>query len=217
MKNKNCMNLLMITDESKIHYVYIKDFNRFICNKTKFKNKKHFCKCCLHCFSSERVLEEHKEVCLKINDQQTVKLRSGSIKFKNYFKQLAVPFKIYADFECNVKTVRSSDRGDSTSCTEKDQGHIRFSLTYKILCVDDKFRKPVVLYRGRNTVNKFIKEIPKEYAYCKKVLNKHFNKNLIMSAEDEERFQSSNKCWICYKLFDAGDNKVKDHCYVIRI
>ena len=32
-----------------------------------------------------------------------------------------------------------------------------------------------------------------------------------MSAEDEERFQSSNKCWICNKLFDVQDNKVRDH------
>ena len=35
-----------------------------------------------------------------------------------------------------------------------------------------------------------------------------------MSVEDEERFQSSNKCWICDKLFDVGDNKVWDHCHV---
>ena len=35
------MNLLLITDESKSHYVYIKDFNRFTCNKTKDKIKKN--------------------------------------------------------------------------------------------------------------------------------------------------------------------------------
>ena len=31
--------------------------------------------------------------------KQSVKLRSGLIKCKNQFKQLAVPFKIYADFK----------------------------------------------------------------------------------------------------------------------
>ena len=35
-----------------------------------------------------------------------------------------------------------------------------------------------------------------------------------MSAEDKERFQSNNKCWICNKLFDVGDNKVRDHCHI---
>ena len=57
-KFENCMDLLLITDENKSHYVYIKDFNRFMCNKTKNKNRKHFCKCCLQCFSSEKVLIE---------------------------------------------------------------------------------------------------------------------------------------------------------------
>ena len=42
-KSQNCMDLLMITDENKSHYVYIKGFNRCIYNKTKFKIKKQFC------------------------------------------------------------------------------------------------------------------------------------------------------------------------------
>ena len=33
-----------------------------------------------------------------------------------------------------------------------------------------------------------------------------------MSEKDEKRFQSSNTCWICDKLFDARDNKIRDHC-----
>ena len=65
-KIKNCMTLLMTTDKNESYYAYIKDFNRFMCNKTKNKNKKHFCKYCLQCFRIERVLVEHKETCLKI-------------------------------------------------------------------------------------------------------------------------------------------------------
>ena len=52
-KFANCMNLMMIADENKLHYFYIRDFNRFMCNKIKYKNKKHFCRYCLQCFSSE--------------------------------------------------------------------------------------------------------------------------------------------------------------------
>ena len=36
------MDLLLISDENKSHYVYIKDFNRFMCNKTKNKGKNIF-------------------------------------------------------------------------------------------------------------------------------------------------------------------------------
>ena len=31
-----------------------------------------------------------------------------------------------------------------------------------------------------------------------------------MSVEHERSFKSSNKYWICNKLFAAGDNKVRD-------
>ena len=74
------MDLLIITDENRSHYVYIKDFNRFMCNKTKCKTKKHFCKYCLHWFSREKVLVERKKACLKLNGKQTEKLRVDSIK-----------------------------------------------------------------------------------------------------------------------------------------
>ena len=66
---------------------------------------------------------KHKETCLEINGKQIVKLKSSSIKFKNDFKQLAVPFKIYADFESLLKEVRSSDKNND-SYTKKYQTHI---------------------------------------------------------------------------------------------
>ena len=47
--------------------------------------------------------------------------------------------------------------------------------------------------------------------YCKKIIKKHFNKSLVMSTKNEEWFQLSNICLICNKLFDAGDDKVRDH------
>ena len=65
-KFENCMDLLLIKDENKSRYVHIKKFNRFMCDKTKTNNKIHFCKYCLQCFSSEKVLQEHKENCLDI-------------------------------------------------------------------------------------------------------------------------------------------------------
>ena len=82
-KFKNWIDLLMIAEVSNSHYVCIKDFDRYMCNKTKNRNKKHFCKYWLKYFSSERVLVKHGVVCWNMNDKQTAKLKSGSIKFKN--------------------------------------------------------------------------------------------------------------------------------------
>ena len=60
-------------------------------------------------------------------------------------------------------------------------------------------------------MSKSIKAILEEYDYCKNFTKKHFNENLVMSSEDERRFQSSNNCWICHKLFVARDSKVRAH------
>ena len=68
------MNLLLFIDDDKSHYMYIKDFDRFMFLKTKNKNKKWFCKNCLQCFSNKNVLAEHKEDCLIVNGKQSVKL-----------------------------------------------------------------------------------------------------------------------------------------------
>ena len=37
------MDFLLLIDDDKSHYVYIKDFDRFIFHKTKHKKKKWFC------------------------------------------------------------------------------------------------------------------------------------------------------------------------------
>ena len=37
------LNLLLITEKDKSHYVFVKDFNRLILSKTKHNDKKHFC------------------------------------------------------------------------------------------------------------------------------------------------------------------------------
>ena len=124
-------------------------------HRTKNKNKKSFCKSCLQGFNNENILIKHKEICLSINSKQSVKLEEGIIKFENYLKQIPVPFKIYADFECNLKKVKCN--GGS----------------YKIVCIDSKFSKPTIIYRGKNAAYEFIKAILEEFEYCKKIMKKN--------------------------------------------
>ena len=73
----------------------------------------------MQCFSSDEVLIEHKEDCLIINGKQKVKLDKGFISFKNYFKQIPVPFKINADFECILEKVDSDIKYSSNSSYTK--------------------------------------------------------------------------------------------------
>ena len=176
-KFENSVELLLVIDENKSHYVYIKDFDRFMLHRTKNRNKKYFCKSCLQCFSIKNLSTKHKEVCLIINGAQSVRLEKGTIELKNYFKQILVSFKSYADFECNLKSVENYEG----SYPKKYQDHIPCGFGYKLVCVDDKFTKPIVVLSCENAAYKFIEAILKVYQYCKKVMKKHFNKNLIMS------------------------------------
>ena len=86
-KFEDSMDLLLLIDDDKSHYVYIKDFDRFMFHKTKNKNKKWFCKSCLQCFSSESVLIKHKESCLSINGKQSVIIEKGITASGNSFKK----------------------------------------------------------------------------------------------------------------------------------
>ena len=116
---------------------------------------------------------KHKEDCLSINGTQSLYLEEGIIKFENYSRQLPVPFKIYADFECNLQDTEIYEG----PCTKKYHDHGPCSYVYKIVCIDNRFSKPivVVVYRGKNTAYEFIKAILKEYKCCQKIVKEHFN------------------------------------------
>ena len=59
-----------------------------------------------------------------------------------------------------------------------------------------------------------MKAILKEHKYCKKIMKNQFNKNLVMTEKEEYLHQESNNCWICKKLIDNKDEKVRDHCHI---
>ena len=209
----DCLDLLLISNGFTSHYVYIKVFNRLLFNKTKNKKKKYFCKSCLQCFSRENVLNEYKNDCLLINGGHNVKLEKGFIEFKNFNRQIPVPFKIYADFECLLKSIDCGVDNECFSYTRKYQDHIPCSFAYKVVCINKKCSKKTCLYRGKNAVNKFLKCIFKEYGYCRSMMKKHFNKNLAITSKENEEFERSNICWICGKLIEF-DDKVRDHCHI---
>ena len=156
---------------------------------------------------------EHKKDCLIINSRENVKLEKGFIEFNNFNKRITCPFKIYADFECLLKEIVSGIHNDCFSYATRYQDHIPCSFAYKLVCLDDKYSKDIVLYRGKNAVYKFIQSIFNEYSYCNSVMKKYFNKNLVMSAEEEEEFEKSNICWICGKLIDIDDKLPDKDCF----
>ena len=107
------LNLLLITEQDKSHYVFINDFNRLMFSRTKHKGKKHYCISCLQGSTTEKILSNHKKQYLLINGCQAVNDESGIIKFTNYNKQIPILFKIYADTECFLK-ITKVEQGEHT-------------------------------------------------------------------------------------------------------
>ena len=220
------MNLLLIVNDEKKHYVlFIKDFNAFMYNQSKHEEEKHFCMFCLLCFSSESILVKHTNNCLTINGAQAIKMpkQGDNIpKFNNFHKQLPIPFVIYADFEAIMKKVQGCKQSEEM---EKDKDKRSYTETYQtpkdcgygykvVCCYDDKYSKPIQMYRGENAVYKFMEKMLEEVEYCKAVVKKRFNKPLVMTEDDKQHFRTMDGCHICGEKYTDKDVHVRHHCHI---
>ena len=223
-KYDNYLEVLYIEEGEKSHYVLITDFDRLMNKFNNDKRKKHFCKYCLHCFSSKDLLVNHGHDCYSLNGTQKIELpKPGSkVFFRNYHRIQPVPFVIYADFEALTKKIPGfgvEPRNNNQSYTDPYEKHKTCGYGYKVVChQDQQYSKPVKIYRGRNVVKHFIESIYREVSECKRVIKKHFNKPLIMTSENELDFQNSTTCYICEKEYSDEESEtnypVRDHCHI---
>ena len=230
-KYDNNLEVLYIEEGEKSHYVLITDFDRLMNNYNKHKEKKNFCKYCLHCFRRKEILVNHGHDCFALNGTQKIELPAPGSKvfFKNYNRIQPAPFVIYADFEALTKKIDTCIPNNDKSYTNPYQEHKTCGYGYKLVChQDQKYSKPVSIYRGKNVVKNFIESIYREVSNCKRVIKKHFNKPLIMTSENELDFQNSTHCYICEKEYSDEDNfimnkgkkieiknhPVRDHCHI---
>ena len=223
--------------EETTHYIYIKDFNRLMFTFTKHKGKKYFCMRCLQCFYSNESLAKHRVYCIAINGVQAIKMpekyidkngveRTPCVYFKNYHKTLPVPFGIYADFECTTEKIsgcqpppmKKPKKGrppEERSYTEKYQKHTACSFGYKVVChYDEKYSGDVVIYRGEDCIQKFMKCMFEEVKNCQSIIRDNFNKPLKMTKKNEKAFKKATHCHICEKRYKLDDVPVRDHCHV---
>ena len=123
---------------------------------------------------------------------------------------------IYADFESILVPEDNRKQNPNEPYTKKYQKHVAslVSYGYKLVCVDDKFSKPFKSDLGENAVYNCISSLIEGSKYCSDVTKKHFNKELVMTKEDNEDFKNSTKCWICGKDCIDTDVNVRNHCHV---
>ena len=113
MAETDCLktiDLFLYEEDGVSHYSLIKSFNRLIkSQKTSSKNGSIFiCKKCFTHYTKEELLEKHILYC---SNNETVSVtmpkENTMLCFKNYDKQLPIPFVVYADFECFTKPMNT--------------------------------------------------------------------------------------------------------------
>ena len=149
------VDLLLIDEGEKKHYVLIKDFNKIMYDHTLHRAKKRFCRYCLQVFRTTDKLKCHIKDFFKINGKQTIKTpkKRKYIRFKNFGRKIKSPFMIYTDFESII--IAPEDNGKlnpEESYTKKYQIHVACSYGNKLVCVDEPFHS----YLGKDAVYSFI-------------------------------------------------------------
>ena len=104
------------------------------------------------------------------------------VEFRNHQKQLPAPFVVYADFESIVVPMDVKEGRK----TQQYQTHKGCGYGLKVVCCyDDRFSKPVEVYRGEDAIPRFLERLLELEKEIKKVSKEHFHKELVMSREDE--------------------------------
>ena len=204
------INLLLLHNkQDNYHYCWIKHLSRLLFDQNKHKGKTNFCDRCLYGFD---LLINHKDECYGINDRATkiqMPAPGEKIKFKNYHKQMQVPFVIYADFEIIIKPYQAA-AGDKSEIKSR---HKACGFGYQIVRYDGASSN-VRIYRGEDAGEQFLKFLHQEVININAIFAKP--KPLHMSEKNEKDFQSATQCWICQKEFNVEKNpKVRDHCHIL--
>ena len=214
---KECINLLLISQDEKKHYCLIKSISRLLSSQVSTKKEeKFFCPRCLNSFGRQDLLDKHLELC---RDSEAVRIKMPKegtfVHFKNQHKKMDMPFVIYADFESVMRPFHYAQPNPKESYTEKKMVHVPVSFCYYIKCsFDDNFSK-VVEYTAtsedEDVAQTFVNKLEQE---IKSIYNDHPPKKMIFTKEDFHIYEKSTSCWICNGAFtDDSDVKVRDHCH----
>ena len=76
-------------------------------------------------------------------------------------------------------------------------------------CYDDTYSKQEQVYRGEDSINKFIQQMLTEVQYCQKIISTKFKKPLQMTDEDEQQFKAAEEYHMCGQQYKGTDIRVR--------
>lgn len=208
------INLLYLSDEDNSHYCWIKNLSRFLSHTNKHHGQRFYCHRCLHPFIRQDLLDAHRPYCDRFDFQKVEYPKEGQnfLQFKDFHKTMRVPFAIYADFEALATKIDTCLPDPTTSSTTHQTKFEACGYAYQVVCTNDNYSKPPVLYRGENATEHFFDDMFKEEEYIKNILNDA--EPLIMTEETEAQFRRTTHCYICNRMCNDKLIKVRDHSHI---
>ena len=204
------INLLLITDGARNHYVLIKSMSALLYDNYNGlgNGSVHLCPFCFKTYRSMDLLTTHFDNGCKRFGEKTefpsVEQAKGHVRFKNMFKMLKKPFIIYADFESLLQ--ECEDKG-------KYQKHVTCGYAYKVVSSVEKYNKDIVLYRpedeNTDVAKHFIKSILKEADNIIHILKDIIPMNF--TNDQQKQFNDAKECYLCGCEIKGDDVKVRDH------
>ena len=214
---KNTIDLFLHEEDNISHYSLIKNFHRLIKSQlTKSKDGKIFiCKRCFTHFTKEELLEKHIKYC---SNNQTVAVKmpkpKSYLNFKNYYKQLPIPFVVYADFECFTKPMNSCIPNPKESYNYNYQKHEPSGFCFYVKSIVPGIHIKPIIYT-KNSEDEDIAKIfvEKLKEVTKGIYNDFYcrPKPLKLNSEEQKSFQQAKNCHICG--YELKEDKVRDHCH----
>ena len=158
------VNLMILEDGEKKHYVAIKSLERLL-SKTNSKHnpKQHFCNNCLQGFFDVTSRDNHYEYC-RSNESVRIEMptRNPRAEYSKGQHQFKVPFVMYADFESILEPIRGVSNNPNQSSTRGINAHKPSGWCLHSKFAYGKVKKPTTQYRGSDCVEKFCEKIISE-------------------------------------------------------
>ena len=141
--------------------------------------------------------------------------RNTFLRFKNYDKQLPIPFVIYADFECFTKPMSSCSPNPEDSFTYNYQKHEPSGFCFYIKgIIPDKNFEPIIYTKKKPDDDIALLFVRKLEKITKRIYQDFYlrpRRNNINHKQYQE-YLKATICHICREEIPEGD-KVCDHCH----
>lgn len=214
------VDLLLISNKTTTHYVCVKSLSRLLSTQYNASDDaKHFCRYCLHGFSSAELLQKHKDIgCAIFGEQKTVMPTEGKddfVQFKNIMNKYKAPFAIYADFESILEPIEGPTNSPAESWTQMTHKHVPCGFCiYGVSNYDDIQFKPI-LYRGKDTITQFYSELGKlENKMIDALQRKKQIQDMSITPKQQAEVRTATHCHICEKKFQENEVRVRDHDHI---